>query len=273
MSLKLTILGCGSSGGVPRIGNNWGACDPTNVKNRRQRCSLLVERQSINAVTRVLVDTSPDMRNQLLAADISWLDGVLFTHDHADHTHGIDDLRVVAINGRRHVDTYMTMATANIVMSRFSYCYDQPEDSPYPPILKQHTIVPGRTLKVNGPAGEISAHPFDQEHGHIRALGFRFGNVAYSCDLSNIPETALDALKGLDVWIVDALRYTHHPSHFSVDDALRWIERIKPKRAILTNMHVDLDYETLKRELPKGTEPAFDGMMVETTADLPSDLA
>ena len=272
MSLKLTILGCGSSGGVPRIGNHWGSCDPANLRNRRRRCSLLVERKSVNGRTAVLVDTSPDMRSQLIDAEIDWLDGVLYTHDHADHTHGIDDLRVVAINGRRHVDTYMTVATANVIMSRFSYCYDQPEGSPYPPVLKQHTITPHRAVTVNGPGGAIAAYPFDQRHGHINALGFRFGNIAYSCDLHDLPEDSVPALQDLDIWIVDALRYTPHPSHFNVEDALRWIDRIKPKRAILTNMHVDLDYDTLKQELPAHVEPAYDGMTVETIAELPGNL-
>lgn len=271
--LKITILGCGSSGGVPRIGNHWGRCDPADPRNRRRRCSVLVRRAGASSETAVLVDTSPDMRAQLLDAGISWLDGVLYTHDHADHTHGIDDLRAVVFNGRRRVDTYMSRATADIVMSRFAYCFDAPEDSPYPPILRQHTIFAGTPVVVNGAGGPIAALPFDQEHGHIRSLGFRFGNVAYSCDVSGLPEESLEALEDLDVWIVDALRRAPHPSHFSLEDALAWIERVRPRRAILTNLHVDFDYEALRRELPDGVEPAYDGLTVETVADLPAGLA
>lgn len=273
MTLKITILGCGSSGGVPRIGNVWGACDPSNPCNRRRRCSILVERGSAGGATSVLVDTSPDMREQLLATGTVWLDGVLFTHEHADHTHGIDDLRMVAINGRRHVAVHMSRATAEIVMSRFSYCFETPEGSPYPPVLRQHTLYPGKIVTIDGQGGTISALPFDQQHGHIRSLGFRFGNVAYSCDLNDLSDASLPALENLDVWIVDALKRTPHPSHFSLDETLKWIERVRPKRAILTNMHIDLDYDTLRRELPDSVEPAYDGLVVETVADLPAGLA
>lgn len=273
MGLKITVLGCGSSGGVPRIGNHWGACDPANPRNRRRRCSILVERKGEGGETAVLVDTSPDMRAQLLDAGISWLDGVLFTHDHADHTHGIDDLRVVGFNGRRHVDVYMSPDTETVLRQRFGYCFETQEGSPYPPILDLHRIDPGRTLMVNGAGGQIAVLPFEQAHGHTRSLGFRFGNIAYSCDISDIPDASLAALDGLDVWIVDALRRTPHPSHFALADTLQWIERVRPKRAYLTNMHVDMDYETLVSDLPAGTEPAYDGLVVETQAALPDALA
>jgi phosphoribosyl 1,2-cyclic phosphate phosphodiesterase len=273
MSLKITVLGCGSSGGVPRIGNRWGACDPNNPRNRRLRCSLLVERMNTEGATRVLIDTSPDLRAQLLNAGVSWLDGVLFTHDHADHSHGIDDLRVVAFNGRRHVDVHMSRDTAGILRQRFGYCFETVEGSPYPPILNLRHMQAGRPVTVNGEGGTIAALPFDQAHGHTRTLGFRFGDVAYSCDVSDIPDASLAALEGLDVWIVDALRRTPHPSHFALADTLRWIEWVKPKRAFLTNMHIDMDYDTLIRELPDGVEPAYDGLVVETRAALPEGLA
>lgn len=273
MSLRITVLGCGSSGGVPRIGHQWGQCDPDNPRNRRLRCSALVERRGGEGATAVLVDTSPDMRAQLLDAGISWLDGVLFTHDHADHTHGIDDLRVIAFNGRRHVDVYASPDTEAILRQRFGYCFETQEGSPYPPVLDSRRIEPGRPVMVNGQGGRIVALPFEQAHGHTSTLGFRFGNVAYSVDVSGIPDASLAALEGLDVWIVDALRRTPHPSHFALSDALEWIERVKPKRAYLTNMHVDMDYDTLRRELPEGVEPAYDGLTVETRADLPLALA
>lgn len=270
--LKLTILGCGSSGGVPRIGNNWGACDPGNPRNMRRRCSLLIEREGDDGTTTVLIDTSPDMRAQLIDAGVGWLDAVLFTHEHADHTHGIDDLRMVALNGRQRIRAYMSPETAELLMTRFAYCFTTPEGSPYPPILQQHTLYPLKPVTVDGKGGPITVLPFEQEHGHIRSLGFRVGNVAYSADVSNLSDASVWVLGDLDMWIVDALRYTHHPSHFSVEDALRWIERVKPRQAVLTNMHVDLDYETLRNELPAHVAPAYDMMRMHTVAALPERL-
>lgn len=260
---NVTILGCGSSGGVPRIGNNWGACDPDNPKNRRRRCSILIKRIGDGGETNVLVDTSPDMRDQLLSVNVGWLDGVLFTHEHADHIHGIDDLRVVAMNGRERISVYLDEQTSRLVTNRFSYCFKTPADSPYPPILIEHRIAPGKAIEIAGKGGSVTVLPFDQIHGHIRSLGFRVGNVAYSSDLSDLPDETIPLLKDLDVWIVDALRYTPHPTHFSLEEAVQWIDRIKPRRAILTNMHVDLDYDTLQAELPDHIEPAFDGLAVD----------
>jgi phosphoribosyl 1,2-cyclic phosphate phosphodiesterase len=264
MSLKITILGCGTSGGVPRVGNHWGACDPENPKNRRRRCSLLVERAGAGGETAVLVDTSPDLRQQLLDVGVGWVDGVLYTHDHADHTHGIDDLRQVAFNGRRRVDVYYDAATGKQLRSRFSYCFEARPGSDYPPILKGTEISADERVKIGGAGGAIEALPFRQIHGAAESLGFRFGRIAYSPDVSDFPQESLKALQDLDVWIIDALRPAPHPSHFSVEQALAWIERLKPKRAVLTHMHVDLDYATLARELPRGVEPAYDGMVLET---------
>jgi phosphoribosyl 1,2-cyclic phosphate phosphodiesterase len=264
MTLKLTILGCGTSGGVPRIGNRWGACDPATPKNRRLRCSLLVERAGSDGTTAVLVDTSPDIRQQLLDAGVGWLDGVLYTHDHADHTHGIDDLRVVSFNGRQRVDVYFDTATGRQLHDRFGYCFDTPPGGEYPAILKGHEIRAGEPVKISGAGGAIEALPFRQVHGSGESLGFRFGGIAYSPDVSDLPEKSLKALEGLDVWILDALRYTPHPSHLSVEQALAFIAGVKPKRAVLTHMHVDLDYETLRRELPDGIEPGYDGMVLTT---------
>lgn len=262
MSLTFTILGCGSSGGVPRIGGYWGDCDPANPKNHRRRCSLLVQRTGEGGTTNVLIDTSPDMRQQLLDADVGTLNGVLYTHEHADHIHGIDDLRVTAINARERVNVWADQRTFDHLMRRFSYCFVQPADSEYPPICNINHIEPQTDVIVNGPGGSVTARPFVQIHGSINSLGFRIGSLAYSSDLNDIPDESLDALADLDVWIVDALRRTPHPSHFSLDDALQWLERINPKRAILTNMHVDMDYDTLRAELPDNVEPAFDGMQL-----------
>ncbi len=263
MSLTFTILGCGSSMGVPRVALGWGDCDPNNPKNRRRRCALLVERaQGQGKVTRVLVDCTPDLRLQLLDAQVDWLDGVLITHEHADHTHGIDDLRPLFIHKRRRVDVYLDEPTSRAMHARFGYCFMTPPGSGYPPILTEHRIEAGRPVSIHGQGGSVEALPVVQDHGDIPSLGFRFGNVAYSADIKSLPEASIAALAGLDVWIVDALRRPPHPSHMNLEEALRWIARVKPKRAILTNLHSDMDYATLRAELPDNVEPAFDGMIL-----------
>ena len=264
MTLTLTILGCGSSGGVPRPALGWGRCDPSNPRNRRRRCSLLVERLGAGGGrTRVLVDTSPDLREQLLDANVDWLDGVLFTHEHADHTHGIDDLRGLFLHRRRRVDVYLDEPTREVVHSRFQYCFLQPPGSNYPPILNEHPIRAGQPVTIDGAGGAITALPFLQDHGDIASLGFRFGPAAYSSDLRDLAPDSAAALAGLELWIVDALRDAPHPSHFSVSEALDWIERIAPRRAILTNLHSDLDYEELLSRLPSHIVPAYDGLKIE----------
>ena len=263
MTLTFTILGCGSSGGVPRPALGWGDCDPANPKNRRRRTSLLAERRSADGVTRVLIDTPPDSREQLLDAQVDRLDGVLYTHEHADHTHGVDDLRAFFIKQRQLVDVYLDEQTDAMMQSRFAYCFKSPPGSDYPPILKAHRLTAAQPVIVTGPGGAIEALPILQQHGDIPSLGFRFGAFAYSCDLSGLPPESAATLAGLDTWVVDALRYRQHPSHFSLSDALGWIERLKPKRAILTNLHSDLDYDVLRRQLPPHVEPAYDGMKIE----------
>ncbi len=260
MSLKLTILGCGSSGGVPRIGNIWGACDPSDPRNRRRRCSVLLRKTAGADTTTVLIDTSPDLREQLLDAEVAKLDGVLFTHEHADHTHGIDELRAVALNMRRRVDVWADDRTSSMLTTRFSYCFAQPPGSDYPPIVSLHRIEARKPVEIKGAAGGIAAMPFELEHGTIRALGFRIGDTAYTPDLNGVPEESLEALQGLDLWIVDALRLTRHPSHLSLAETLEWIDRLRPKKAVVTNLHIDLDYETLRRELPAHVQPAYDGL-------------
>ncbi len=262
MSYRLTLLGTGSSGGVPRLGPNWGQCDPANPRNRRRRCSALIERISGRGRTTVLIDTSPDLRSQLLEADVTHLDGVLYTHDHADHTHGIDDLRMIAFLMKRRVDVYADEQTRRSLTERFGYCFEAPLGSSYPPILTAHDIHPLRPITIEGGGGPIEALPIPQEHGDAGSLGFRFGDVAYSPDVGGLSDASAERLQRLDLWIVDALRYIPHPSHFSVKQALQWIERLKPKRAVLTHLHIDLDYEALKRELPAHVEPAYDGMQL-----------
>jgi phosphoribosyl 1,2-cyclic phosphate phosphodiesterase len=267
MTLTFTILGCGSSMGVPRAALGWGACDPNNPKNRRRRCSLLVERSNGDTGrTSVLVDTSPDLREQLLAADVHALDAVMYTHGHADHTHGIDDLRPLFIQARRRVDVYLDDATGREMHQKFGYCFQTPPGSEYPAIVQSHRAAAGEPIIVNGAGGAVTALPVLQQHGDIHSLGYRFGGLGYSCDINGLPEASLEAFAGLDVWIVDALRYTPHPSHFALEDALRWIERLKPKRAILTNLHSDLDYEDLRSRLPPHVEPAYDGLKLTLAA-------
>ncbi len=215
--------------------------------------------------TRILIDTSPDMREQVLRAGIGSVDGVLYSHPHADHIHGIDDLRGFAMNMRRRVDVYADQQTMTRLKTGFGYCFETPPDGDYPPILNGHAIVAGQTVTVSGAGGALTALPVLQQHGSIHSLGFRIGNFAYCPDINGLPADTIAALADLDVWIVDALRHKSHPSHFSVEEALSWVERLKPKRTILTHMHVDLDYDTLRRALPDHIEPAFDGMVLEAS--------
>ena len=263
MTLRLTILGCGSSAGVPRVGQGWGACDPSNPKNRRRRCSALVERSGDGGATTVLVDTSPDLREQLIEAGVKRLDGILMTHPHADHTHGIDDLRPLYQEMGRRIDVHMDEPTSLIVRRAFSYVFQTPDGSSYPAIATELRLTAGRVCRIEGAGGAIEAMPFDLDHGDIGALGFRFGSLAYTPDFKRIPAASRPFLEGLDIWIIDALRYRPHPSHLSLEDALAWIETMRPRRAILTNLHTDLDYETLRAHLPAHVTPAHDGMRVE----------
>ena len=260
MTATLTILGCGSSGGVPRIGGDWGSCDPANPKNRRRRCSVLLTQTSTQGTPRVLVDTSPDMRDQMLSANIRDIDAVLYTHEHADHTHGIDELRAFFLMKRGKVQVWADEPTGQMLMSRFGYCFYTAPGSDYPPIINLNRLVAGEEVTITGAGGAITALPFRVHHGNIDALGFRIGATAYVPDLNGIPEASLPALRNLDLLIIDALRRTPHPSHFSLPETLSWIERLNPKRAVITNMHVDLDFDTLRRELPSHIEPAYDGL-------------
>ncbi len=260
MTLTMTILGCGSSAGVPRPALGWGKCDPTNPKNRRRRCSRLVERASQHGTTRIVIDTSPDLREQLIDANVDHIDAVFLTHEHADQTHGIDDLRSVVLHQRRRIPTYFNQSTAKDIMHRFSYCFVSPPGSDYPPILTQHSIEAGESQTIEGKGGAVRISAFLLQHGNIPALGYRIGDAAYTPDLNDIPCESWPHLEGLDLWIVDGLRYAGHPSHFSVSDALSWIERFKPRRAVITNMHSDLDYEALRASLPPHVVPAYDGM-------------
>jgi phosphoribosyl 1,2-cyclic phosphate phosphodiesterase len=262
MTLRVTILGCGSSTGVPRLGNDWGSCNPNNPRNRRTRCSLLVERIGPEGRTVVLVDTSPDLRQQLLGAGVTHLDGVIYTHDHADHTHGIDDLRVLTYAMRRRIDIWADPRTLQILRRRFDYCFQTPPGSSYPAIVTGHPIENYAPVRFSGRGGELQFQPFRQIHGDIDTLGLRVGRLAYSCDLNDLPQETLPYLADLDMWILNTLRYTPHPSHLTLEGALGWIERLSPERAVLTHLHIDLDYDELSAILPSNVVPAYDGMVI-----------
>ncbi|OED42320.1 phosphoribosyl 1,2-cyclic phosphodiesterase [Chromatiales bacterium (ex Bugula neritina AB1)] len=258
-----TLLGTGSSGGVPRIGNDWGACDPENPKNRRRRCAMLVEKCEGKERTSILIDTGPDMREQLLTANVQHLDAVLLTHAHADHIFGMDDLRQLAIRHRQRVNVYMDAATSETVMRAFGYCYQQAPGTSYPSICLEHRITAPEDFNISGDGGAIGVRPFEVNHGDINALGFRFGDIAYLPDVKTVERAdSINALTGLEVLILDALRQSPHPTHMNVEEALAFIEQVKPRRAILTNMHSSIDYAAITKELPAGVEAAYDGLTV-----------
>ena len=262
MSYKFRILGCGSSGGVPRVGFGWGNCDPMNKKNRRSRCSLLVERTTNSKKTTVLIDTGPDMREQLLQAKVTNLDAVLYTHSHADHVHGIDDLRTLAYRKKEKIPVWADKRTQERLLQGFSYIFQTPINSKYPPICKLN-LIKTKDVKVQGAGGEITFKPLSVNHGDIESLGFKIDKLAYIPDVLNIPLASWKELENLDILIIDALRRDPHPSHTHLEKTLRWLKKLNPKRAILTNLHNDLDYSELKKELPKNVEPAFDGLEVK----------
>ncbi|WP_370400925.1 MBL fold metallo-hydrolase [Sulfitobacter sp. JB4-11] len=263
--MRITILGCGSSGGVPRLGGQWGACDPNEPKNRRQRCSILVERVTQDGTTTVLVDTSPDMRNQLLEAGVGRLDAVIYTHAHADHVHGLDDLRMIVINMRARLPVWADAPTKAALLERFGYAFIRPEGSMYPPILDLHDITGDVT--IDGAGGALTFTPFLVGHGGMDALGLRMNDVVYLPDVIDIPDEHWVHMEGLECWIVDALRRDPHPTHSHLENTLEWIEKMAPKTAVLTNMHNDLDYQTLVAETPDHIQPAYDGMQLSFPLD------
>jgi len=269
--LRFTILGCGSSPGTPRINGDWGACNPEEPKNRRLRCSLLIERVSDNGSTTIVVDTTPDFRQQMLNSSVTALDAVLYTHTHADHVHGIDDLRGFALAQRERVKTYADAATQERLDEGFGYCFKQAEGSMYPPILDANQIREGRPVMISGKGGNIHVLPVLQIHGPIHSLGFRFsvdgefsnGGLCYSPDVSDFPGKSVAVMQNLDYLILDSLQYKPHVSHLSVSQAIEWIDKLAPKNAVLTHMHIPLDYNRLRSELPDGITPAYDGMQIE----------
>ncbi|MGE0719267.1 MAG: MBL fold metallo-hydrolase [Alphaproteobacteria bacterium] len=253
--MRVTMLGCGGSGGVPLVGGVWGNCDPAEPRNRRRRASILVEQGG----TTLVVDTGPDFREQMLSADVRSLDAVLFTHAHADHSHGIDDLRAVNRMMGRPIAVHGDAATLRQLRERFAYAFRPIEAGShfYKPTLEAHEI--GGPFRV----GDIDVVPFEQDHGYSRTLGFRFGRIGYSTDVVRLDEAAFAALAGIDVWIVDCLREEPHPTHSHLARTLEWIERVRPRRAILTHMTELLDYASLRARLPEGVEPGYDGLVVQ----------
>lgn len=258
--MRVTILGCGTSGGVPRVGGmggkgEWGAADSREPRNRRRRCSILVQDQGKT----ILIDTSPDLRSQLLDARVERIDAVLWTHEHADQVHGIDDVRPYMLR-QGPIEAWSDARTYRILLQRFGYCFAA-EDGFYNPIYRHHLI--------EGPfvAAGLAVRPFVQDHGIATSLGFRFGPFAYANDCVSLSDEALETMAGVEVLVVDAMRYRPHPTHAHLDRALEWITRIAPKRAFLTNLHVDMDYAEVDRLTPPHVQPCHDGLVIEVNGE------
>jgi phosphoribosyl 1,2-cyclic phosphate phosphodiesterase len=253
--MKVTVLGCGASWGVPAIGPDWGRCDPADPRNRRRRASLLIETLG----RAILIDTSPDLREQLLGAGVSRLDAVLLTHAHADHLHGIDDLRMISQLAGQAIPFYAGVPALEEAERRFGYAF--------------RSVIAGKPVyrpalaaqEIEGPfsVAGIPIVPFTQSHGFIQTLGFRIGAVAYSTDVVELDDDAFVALAGVELWVVDCLRREPHPTHAHLAKVLAWIERLRPRRAVLTHMDQSLDYRELSAELPDGVEPGHDGLVIE----------
>jgi phosphoribosyl 1,2-cyclic phosphate phosphodiesterase len=262
--ILVRILGSGASGGTPTIDGGWGKCDPGNPKNRRTRPSIFVEADD----TRVLVDTPPDLRGQLLAAGVSTVSALVYTHSHADHVHGIDDLRAINRALDAPLDVYSDRATLDTIRKRFPYVFEPLNENArfyYKPALVPHLVKPGDNWII----GRIQVTAFEQHHGFSKTLGLRFGPVAYTTDVVDLSEEAFSVLRGIDTWIIGTLTDRPHPTHCDVDKALAWIRRIRPRRAVLSHLGETLDYDTLAARLPPGVEPAYDGMLIEANAVSP----
>ena len=257
------MLGCGSSPGVPRPNGDWGACDPDEPKNRRRRTALLVQRINESGTTTVVIDTGPDFREQMIDAEVSHIDGVVYTHAHADHIHGIDDLRSFVLATKTKAQVYADQRTLQHLVSSFNYIFERQKGSDYPPIVDTHLIETGKEFTITGKGGAIALTPFGLQHGPLRIKGFRIGGLAYCTDVSGFPEKTLPIVAGVDVLIIGALQYEAHPSHFSLAQSLDWIARLGPKRAILTHMHIPLDYRTVLTKTPEHVEPGYDGLVIE----------
>ena len=257
--MKVTLLGCGGSSGVPLAngtpGGYWGNCDPLEPKNRRMRASAFVETQG----KRILIDTSPDLREQILRFGIQGVDAVLFTHSHADHCHGIDELRVMRYAQQNSIPAYMDSVTHQELTARFAYAFESSH--------KDHALYPAlmsdRSFAGPFDAVGVPVVPFKQDHGNVHSMGFRIGDFAYSTDVVQLSDEAIEILQGLDFWIVDCLRFEPHPTHAHFDRTMAWIEAVRPKRAVLTHLNHSVDYHVIKERCPPGVEPGYDGLVLE----------
>ena len=260
--MRVTVLGCGGSAGVPQLGGadghgDWGACDPAEPRNRRSRSSIVIESDTGE---RLLVDTSPDMRSQLLAAGVPLVHALLFTHAHADHTLGIDDVRILNRLIGRPLDAFMTERTRNELLERFEYAF-RPWTGPYffRPAMVVHSIAAGDPIAIAG----LHVQTFEQDHGYLPTLGLRIGPFGYSTDVAKLDDAGFAMLEGVDTWLVDCFQRKAHTTHANVDQVIAWAERLRPRRTVLTHMGYDLDWAWLRRRLPAGMEPAHDGLVLE----------
>ncbi len=257
--MKLRILGCGTSSGVPRIGNDWGACDRTNPRNRRRRVSIIVEFGTVgDGGVRILVDTGPDLREQLLDADVNWIDAIVWTHDHADHCHGIDEVRQLFHKRGGPVPGYARDATLEVLTTRFAYVFRG--NAGYPPTIDARALPDRLTY------GADTIDVVDQPHGSISSAGLVFASggrrIVYATDFKGMTADMEAAYADADLWIVDALRRAPHPTHPHLDQTLDWVDALKPKTVLLTHMDQSMDYATLCEELPAHVRPAYDGLEV-----------
>jgi phosphoribosyl 1,2-cyclic phosphate phosphodiesterase len=259
--LRVTVLGCGGSAGVPLIGGpdgfgDWGACDPNEPRNRRTRASIVVESEG----RRLLVDTSPDLRGQLLACGIRSVDAILYTHSHADHITGLDDVRILNRIVARPLEAFASQETLTELERRFDYAF-RPWKPPgfFRPVLTTQVVAPGETVPMAG----LSAQLFHQDHGFTRSLGLRIGGFAYSTDVVGLEPAVLDGLAGVHTWLVDCFQRASHSTHAHLELVQRWAERVGPIRTVLTHMGNDMDWGWLEQNLPAGIEAAYDGQILE----------
>lgn len=270
--IRVRILGCGSSGGVPRADGDWGSCNPESPRNRRRRCSILLEKASDfkalerGSSTRILVDTSPDLREQLIDAGSPVPDAIVYTHAHADQAHGIDDIRAIVYRHQARIAAYMNVSTRADLFKRFGYIFETPPGSGYPPLLEPRDLPERDRISIEGEGGAIELETFPVQHGNVVCAGLRFGPVAYTPDVSAIDQAGFDALQDVPLWILDALREKPHPTHTHVGQSLDWLEKVRARYGILTNLHIDLDYDALSDRCAENVEPAFDGMVVTIDA-------
>ncbi len=260
--MRVTVLGCGGSTGVPAIGGtdgagDWGVCDPAEPRNRRSRTSIVVES---GAGERLLVDTGPDLRTQLLACRVPAIDAVLYTHSHADHITGLDEVRILNRIVGRPIEAFGTDATLGELVQRFPYAF-RPWKPPgfFRPVLERRPVEPGERVRIAG----LDIALFDQDHGHTRSLGLRIGGFGYSTDVVNLDERAFATLAGLDTWLVSCFQRPQHTTHANLERVLSWVDRLRPRRTVLTHMGIDLDWAWMAANLPDTVEAAFDGMVLE----------